>query len=133
MRADELTALDRAHVWHPYAPMPGTRDPFVVQDAEGVLLRLADGRELIDGMSSWWAAIHGYRHPALDAAAADQLGRMAHVMFGGLTHEPAVALATRLAELAPGEVDRVFFCDSGSVSVEVAIKLALQYWDALGR
>jgi adenosylmethionine-8-amino-7-oxononanoate aminotransferase len=98
-----------------------------------VRLRLADGRELIDGMASWWCAIHGYRHPALDAAAREQLERMSHVMFGGLTHEPAVRLAARLTELAPEGLERVFFADSGSVSVEVAIKLALQYQRACGR
>ncbi len=95
-------------------------------------LKLADGRELIDGMSSWWCAIHGYRHPALDAAVREQLGRMAHVMFGGLTHEPAVRLAERLVEIAPDGLDRVFFADSGSVSVEVAIKLCLQFQRASG-
>ncbi len=95
-------------------------------------LRLADGRELIDGMASWWCAIHGYGHPALDAAVRDQLGRMAHVMFGGLTHEPAVRLAQCLTELAPDGLERVFFADSGSVSVEVAIKLAMQYQRARG-
>jgi adenosylmethionine---8-amino-7-oxononanoate aminotransferase len=98
-----------------------------------VRLRLADGRELIDGMSSWWCAIHGYRHPALDAAISEQLGRMAHVMFGGLTHEPGVRLAERLVELAPEGLDQVFFADSGSVSVEVAIKLCLQYQRARGQ
>ena len=95
-------------------------------------LRLADGRELIDGMSSWWCAIHGYRHPALDAAVHDQLGRMAHVMFGGLTHEPAVCLAERLVEITPAGLEHVFFADSGSVSVEVAIKMALQYQRGIG-
>ena len=95
-------------------------------------LKLADGRELIDGMSSWWCAIHGYRHSALDAAAAEQLGRMAHVMFGGLTHEPAVLLAERLVEIAPDGLEQVFFADSGSVSVEVAIKLCLQFQRAKG-
>jgi adenosylmethionine-8-amino-7-oxononanoate aminotransferase len=98
-----------------------------------VRLKLADGRELIDGMSSWWCAIHGYRHPALDAAVQEQLGRMAHVMFGGLTHEPAVRLAQRLVEISPEGLDRVFLCDSGSVSVEVAIKLCLQFQRARGR
>src|SRR5256885_13035938 len=110
----ELVRLDRAHVWHPYAPMPGVRDPYVVTSAEGVRLTLADGRELVDGMASWWCAIHGYRHPALDEAARAQLERMAHVMFGGLTHEPAVRLAERLTELAPPGLERVFFADSGS-------------------
>ncbi len=100
--------------------------------AEGVRLRLADGRELIDGMSSWWCAIHGYRHPALDAAVREQLERMAHVMFGGLTHEPAVRLAERLVEISPDGLEHVFFADSGSVSVEVAIKMALQYQRAVG-
>jgi adenosylmethionine-8-amino-7-oxononanoate aminotransferase len=97
-----------------------------------VRLKLADGRELIDGMSSWWCAIHGYRHPALDAAVQEQLGRIAHVMFGGLTHEPAVLLAERLVEIAPDGLEQVFFADSGSVSVEVAIKLCLQFQRAKG-
>ncbi|WP_203735218.1 adenosylmethionine--8-amino-7-oxononanoate transaminase [Paractinoplanes durhamensis] len=122
----ELVALDRAHVWHPYGPMPGRSDPYVVESAQGVRLRLADGRELVDGMSSWWAAIHGYRHPVLDAALVEQAGRMSHVMFGGLTHEPAIDLATKLVELTPAGLEHVFLCDSGSVSVEVAIKMALQ-------
>jgi adenosylmethionine-8-amino-7-oxononanoate aminotransferase len=103
-----------------------------VSCAHGVRLRLADGRELIDGMSSWWCAIHGYRHPALDEAVRGQLGQMAHVMFGGLTHEPAIRLAQRLVQLAPGGLERVFFADSGSVSVEVAIKMALQYQRSCG-
>ncbi|WP_433294947.1 adenosylmethionine--8-amino-7-oxononanoate transaminase [Actinoplanes sp. CA-030573] len=129
----DLLALDRAHVWHPYGPMPGKSDPYLVESAEGVRLRLADGRELVDGMSSWWAAIHGYRHPVLDAALAEQAGRMSHVMFGGLTHEPAIALATSLVEMAPDGLEHVFLCDSGSVGVEVAIKMALQAQLALGR
>jgi adenosylmethionine-8-amino-7-oxononanoate aminotransferase len=104
-----------------------------VVSAEGVRLRLADGRELIDGMASWWCAVHGYRHPALDAAVHAQLGRMAHVMFGGLTHEPAVRLAERLVEMAPAGLERVFFADSGSVAVEVALKMCLQYQRAVGR
>lgn len=122
----ELLALDRRHVWHPYGPMPGTAAPLPVTSAEGVRLRLADGRELVDGMASWWCAVHGYRHPALDAAVREQLGRMAHVMFGGLTHEPAVRLAQRLVELTPAPLEHVFFADSGSVAVEVALKLCLQ-------
>ena len=129
----ELLALDRAHVWHPYGPMPGRAEPYLVESAEGVRLRLADGRELVDGMSSWWAAIHGYRHPALDAALAEQAGRMSHVMFGGLTHAPAVELATTLVELTPAGLEHVFLCDSGSVAVEVAVKMALQAQLARGR
>jgi adenosylmethionine-8-amino-7-oxononanoate aminotransferase len=122
-------------VWHPYGPMPGTMTPLVVESAAGVRLRLAEpaGRDLIDGMSSWWAAIHGYRHPALDEAAARQLGRMSHVMFGGLTHEPAVRLCERLVSMAPEGLEHVFLCDSGSVSVEVAVKMCLQYWRSAGR
>lgn len=130
--ADDLLALDREHVWHPYAPLPAPLDSLPVASAQGVRLRLADGRELVDGMSSWWCAIHGYRHPALDAAVRDQLERMAHVMFGGLTHEPAVRLAQRLVQLTPAGLEHVFFADSGSVSVEVAIKMALQCQRARG-
>jgi adenosylmethionine---8-amino-7-oxononanoate aminotransferase len=126
MDVDALLESDRRHVWHPYGPMPGAVAPLPVVSAEGVRLRLADGRELIDGMASWWCAIHGYRHPALDAAVRDQLGRMAHVMFGGLTHEPAVRLAERLVEMTPEPLEHVFFCDSGSVSVEVALKMCRQ-------
>jgi adenosylmethionine---8-amino-7-oxononanoate aminotransferase len=128
-----LAGADRAHVWHPYAAMPGQVAPLVVESAAGVRLRLADGRELVDGMSSWWAAIHGYRHPVLDAAATVQLGQMSHVMFGGLTHEPAVRLCSRLVEIAPDGLEHVFLCDSGSVSVEVAVKMCLQYWRSRGR
>ncbi|MEZ5120260.1 MAG: adenosylmethionine--8-amino-7-oxononanoate transaminase [Solirubrobacterales bacterium] len=123
---DAILELDGRHVWHPYGPMPAATPPLEVVAAEGVRLRLADGRELIDGMASWWCAVHGYRHPALDAAARDQLERMAHVMFGGLTHEPAVRLAQRLVDMTPAPLQHVFFCDSGSVAVEVALKLCLQ-------
>ncbi len=128
----ELLALDGECVWHPYASLPASLPSLPVVSAEGVRLRLADGRELIDGMSSWWCAIHGYRHPALDTALREQLDRVAHVMFGGLTHEPAIRLAERLAQIAPEGLERVFFADSGSVSVEVAIKMALQYQRATG-
>ncbi|WP_281395678.1 adenosylmethionine--8-amino-7-oxononanoate transaminase [Allocatelliglobosispora scoriae] len=133
MDPELVLKLDREHVWHPYGPMPGMRDPLVVASAAGATLTLADGRELVDGMSSWWAAIHGYRHPVLDAAAVDQLGRMSHVMFGGLTHEPAVRLARTLVEITPPGLEHVFLADSGSVSVEVAIKMCLQYWRSVGR
>jgi adenosylmethionine---8-amino-7-oxononanoate aminotransferase len=129
---EALLALDRKRVWHPYSALPGELTPLPVVSAEGVRLRLADGRELIDGMSSWWCAIHGYGHPALDAAVREQLERMAHVMFGGLTHEPAVRLAQRLVEISPDGLEHVFFADSGSVSVEVAIKMALQYQRSVG-
>ena len=125
-REAQLLALDRGHVWHPYGPMPGVEEPLLIESASGVRLRLADGRELIDGMSSWWCAIHGYRHPYLDAAVRGQLDRVAHVMFGGLTHEPAIELARRLVELTPTPLEHVFFTDSGSVAVEVAIKMCLQ-------
>jgi adenosylmethionine-8-amino-7-oxononanoate aminotransferase len=126
-REAQLLGLDRRHVWHPYASI-GERasPPLLVESARGVRLRLSDGRELIDGMSSWWCAIHGYRHPALDAAARAQLEQMAHVMFGGLTHAPAIELAARLVELTPAGLEHVFFADSGSVSVEVAVKMCLQ-------
>ncbi|WP_433894391.1 adenosylmethionine--8-amino-7-oxononanoate transaminase [Streptomyces sp. CA-111067] len=132
-----LLDLDREHVWHPYGPMPSRQQPLVVASASGVRLRLAapaEGRdELVDGMSSWWSAIHGYRHPTLDEAARAQLDRMSHVMFGGLTHEPAVRLAARLVEITPEPLRHVFLADSGSVSVEVAVKMCLQYWRSLGR
>ncbi|MFC5993344.1 adenosylmethionine--8-amino-7-oxononanoate transaminase [Pseudonocardia hispaniensis] len=133
MTEDDLLAIDRRHVWHPYAPLPARQPSLLVAEASGVRLRLADGRELVDGMSSWWAAIHGYRHPVLDAAVRDQLGAMSHVMFGGLTHGPAVELARRLVEITPEPVQHVFLADSGSVSVEVAIKMCLQYWRSRGR
>jgi adenosylmethionine-8-amino-7-oxononanoate aminotransferase len=129
----EVSRIDSTHVWHPYAAMPAAFPPYVVESATGVRLHFAEGRELIDAMSSWWAAIHGYRHPVLDAAARDQLGRMAHVMFGGLTHEPAARLAELLVAITPAGLDRVFFCDSGSVAVEVAVKMAIQRWQADGR
>ena len=128
-----LLAADAEHVWHPYGGFPASTEPLPVVSADGVRLRLADGRELIDGMSSWWSAIHGYRHPHLDAAAHRQVDTMSHVMFGGLTHAPAVELATRLARMAPGALNKVFLADSGSVSVEVAAKMAVQYQRSLGR
>jgi adenosylmethionine-8-amino-7-oxononanoate aminotransferase len=133
----QLLDLDRKHVWHPYAPMPGVRPPYLVESAAGVRLRLAepvDGvYELVDGMASWWSALHGYAHPVLDEAVRDQLGRMSHVMFGGLTHEPAIRLAATLVEITPEPLQHVFLADSGSVSVEVAIKMCLQYWRSRGR
>lgn len=133
--ASSLLSFDGSHVWHPYAPMPGP-PALLVTDAEGVRLRIQDsgGRrvELIDAMSSWWACIHGYRQPVIDEAIRAQLDGMAHVMFGGLTHEPAIELAANLIAMTPAPLDKVFLCDSGSVSVEVAVKMALQYQMARG-
>jgi adenosylmethionine-8-amino-7-oxononanoate aminotransferase len=125
-----LTTFDKQHIWHPYAAM-GTK-VYPVVAANGVHIKLADGQELIDGMASWWSVIHGYNHPKLNAAINEQLNSMAHVMFGGLTHRPAVELANLLIEITPNNLENVFFCDSGSVAVEVAIKMAIQYWYALG-
>lgn len=132
-----LLAYDRDHVWHPYSSAISPGHPHLVESASGVRLRIRrpDGpcREVVDAMSSWWCAIHGYAVPELDAAARDQLGRMSHVMFGGLTHTPAISLARRLVDLTPEPLQHVFFADSGSVSVEVAMKMALQLHVAAGR
>ncbi|MEM9303903.1 MAG: adenosylmethionine--8-amino-7-oxononanoate transaminase [Pseudomonadota bacterium] len=129
---EDLLRRDRAAVWHPYSAVGADMPLFPVASAEGVRLRLADGRELIDGMASWWCMIHGYNHPALNAAIERQLESMAHVMFGGLTHAPAIELAEKLVEITPDGLDLVFLADSGSVSVEVAMKLAIQYWVSAG-
>lgn len=130
-----LVERDRGLVWHPYAPLDGPR-PYAVRDASGahLVLESVDGVrfDAIDAMSSWWCAIHGYRHPCLDAALHEQAARFSHVMFGGLTHEPAVRLAEQLVERTPAPLQHVFFADSGSVSVEVALKLAIQYQAARG-
>jgi len=133
LSGDKILALDRAHLWHPYASLDPAVPLYPVAGAEGNELILCDGRRLVDGMASWWSAIHGYNHPRLNQAITTQLGNMAHVMFGGLTHEPAARLAARLVTLTPPDLNRVFLADSGSVSVEVAIKMAIQYWLAQGQ
>ena len=128
---EDLIKRDAEVLWHPYSAAPAPISPYAVKSASGTRLTLHDGRQLIDGMSSWWAVIHGYNHPVLNAAMSAQLEDMAHVMFGGLTHEPAVLLAEKLLAITPPGLSRVFFCDSGSVAVEVAIKMAVQYWFSL--
>lgn len=124
--------FDQRHIWHPYTSMTHPLPTYPVESAEGVMLNLADGRQLVDGMSSWWAAIHGYNHPRLNQAAVEQIGKMSHVMFGGITHPSAIALSRQLVEMTPAGLECVFLADSGSVAVEVAIKMAMQYWQARG-
>ncbi|MDT8335074.1 MAG: adenosylmethionine--8-amino-7-oxononanoate transaminase [Desulfurivibrionaceae bacterium] len=125
--------FDRLHIWHPYSTMLSPPPVWPVTAAGGSRLTLADGRELVDGMSSWWSVIHGYNHPRLNRAAHEQIDAFAHVMFGGLTHNPAIELARRLVAITPEPLDKVFISDSGSVAVEVAIKMAVQYWHARNR
>lgn len=129
----ELTELDRQHLWHPYTSFNDPMPVYPVRRAQGVHIELADGRKLIDGVSSWWSVIHGYNHPAMNQAIKEQLHQFSHVMFGGLTHEPAAKLAQKLVEITPAGLNKVFFSDSGSVAVEVALKMALQYWHSQGQ
>ena len=133
LAADELLAFDRDHIWPPYAPAAPGPKVWEAVSAAGARIRLRDGREVVDGMSSWWCAALGYRRPELIRALTEQAARMPHVMFGGLTHQPAVTLAEKLLALAPAGLNNVFFADSGSISVEAAIKMALQYWQAAGK
>lgn len=129
----QLLQFDKEHIWHPYTSLINPLPVYLVESASGTKIKLHDGRELIDGMSSWWSVIHGYNNPVLTQALQVQAEKLSHVMFGGLTHEPAIELCKRLVEITPEGLNRVFLCDSGSISVEVAMKMAIQYHYTLGR
>lgn len=132
LSTSQIDAIDQQHIWHPYSSLTQPVPAYQVTSASGVRLKLADGSELIDGMASWWCVIHGYNHPTLNAALQEQASRMSHVMFGGIVHEPAAQLAKTLVDITPLGLEKVFLSDSGSVSVEVAMKMALQYWQSQG-
>ncbi|MGR5348585.1 adenosylmethionine--8-amino-7-oxononanoate transaminase [Vibrio mediterranei] len=125
--------FDRQHIWHPYTSTINPLHCYPVTEANGVYLKLKDGREIVDGMSSWWSTIHGYNHPTLNAALREQSEKMSHVMFGGITHQPAIDVCKRLLQITPTNLEHIFFADSGSVAVEVSLKMALQYWHAKGQ
>jgi adenosylmethionine-8-amino-7-oxononanoate aminotransferase len=133
LTTSQISSIDQKHIWHPYSSLTNPIPAYHVIEASGVRIKLADGRELIDGMASWWSAIHGYNHPALNKALKEQVDIMSHVMFGGIIHEPAAQLAKTLVEITPDGLDKVFLSDSGSVSVEVALKMAIQYWFSKGQ
>ncbi|MEC8428934.1 MAG: adenosylmethionine--8-amino-7-oxononanoate transaminase, partial [Pseudomonadota bacterium] len=133
LNSQQILEIDQQHIWHPYASFVNSPPVYPVASATGATLCLSDGTELLDGMSSWWCAIHGYNNDVLNQAVEKQIGKMSHVMFGGLTHQPAAELAQLLVDITPEGLNKVFFSDSGSVAVEVALKMALQYWHSLGR
>ena len=133
LSSQQIQEIDQQHIWHPYSSLTRPIPAYQVESANGVRLHLSDGRELIDGMASWWCMVHGYNHPAINDALKMQIGSLSHVMFGGLVHKPAVQLVKTLVEITPAGLEKVFLSDSGSVSVEVAIKMALQYWQSTGQ